>query len=328
MAIESPPSPGRSGPTETQSRRHASLRTAVAPILDFLNDDAVVEIMLNADGRIWVEKVGVGMFAAKATMSPEEALRMLRLVATEMNAEISDRNPSLSGKLPLWGARVQASIPPVVEAPVFALRKPAKVVFGLEDYLARGIITAAQDRTLRAAVAGRENILVGGGTGSGKTTFLNALLREVARTEDRVYLVEDTPELQCSAPNKLQVLVQPPTYTWNRAIFDAMRFRPDRIIVGEVRGGAALELLKAWNTGHPGGLATLHANDTASMLDRLCQLIEEVVPVAPRQLVAQAIGLCVHIQRDHHHPAGRSLSGIDRIAGLDNAGRWVLEPVI
>jgi type IV secretion system protein TrbB len=107
-----------------------------------------------------------------------------------------------------------------------------------------------------------------------------------------------------------------------------MRFRPDRIIVGEVRGGAALELLKAWNTGHPGGLATLHANDTASMLDRLCQLIEEVVPIAPRQLVAQAIGLCVHIQRDHHHPAGRSLSGIDRIAGLDGAGAWRLEPVL
>jgi Flp pilus assembly CpaF family ATPase len=169
-----------------------------------------------------------------------------------LSAEISDRNPSLSGKLPLWGARVQASITPVVEAPS---SRSASRRRSSSDYLARGIITAAQDRALRAAVAGRENILGGGGTGSGKTTFLNALLREVARTEDRVYLVEDTPELQCSAPNKLQVLVHPPTYTWNRAIFDAIR--PDRIIVGEARGGAALELRKAWNTGHPGGLATL-----------------------------------------------------------------------
>ena len=319
--------PGRAAPTETQSRRHASLRTAVAPILPFLDDDGVVEIMLNADGRIWVEKVGVGMFDAKTTMSADDALRMLRLVATEMNAELSDRNPSLAGKLPLWGARVQASIAPIVDSPVFALRKPARMVFGLEDYLARGIITTDQDRTLREAVASRKNILVGGGTGTGKTTFVNALLREVARSDDRVYLVEDNPELQCSAANKVQVLVQPPIYTWNRAIFDAMRFRPDRIIVGEVRGGAALEMLKAWNTGHPGGIATLHANDTSAMLDRLCQLIEEVVPVAPRLLVAQAIDLCVHMQRDHHHPAGRSLSGIDRIAGLDGAGRWVLEPV-
>lgn len=314
-------------PTETQTRRHASLRTAVAPILQFLDDDAVVEIMLNADGRIWVEKVGVGMFVSSATMTPDEALRMLRHVATEMNADFSERNPSLAGKLPLWGARVQASIPPVVEAPVFALRKPAKVVFSLEDYVARGIITAEQDRTLREAIVLRKNILVGGGTGSGKTTFVNALLREIARTEDRIYIVEDTPELQCVAPNKLQILVQEPTYTWRRAIFDALRFRPDRIIVGEVRGPAALEMLKAWNTGHPGGVATLHADSTASMLDRLCQLIEEVVPIAPRDLVAQAVGLCVHIQRDPSHPAGRSLSGIDRIVGLDDGKRWQLQPV-
>jgi type IV secretion system protein VirB11 len=292
-----------------------------------LNDDAVVEIMLNADGRIWIEKVGAGMLAARVTMTGDEALRMLRLVATEMNAELSDKNPSLAGKLPLWGARVQASIPPIVEAPVFALRKPSKIVFGLEDYVAKGIVSEEQDRTLRAAIRARKNVLVGGGTGSGKTTFVNALLREVARTQDRVYIVEDNPELQCSAANKLQVLVQEPTYTWRRAIFDALRFRPDRIIVGEVRGPAALEMLKAWNTGHPGGLATIHANDTASMLDRLCQLVEEVVPVAPRQLVAQAIGLCVHIRRDPQHPAGRSLSGIERVVGLDHDGRWRLEPV-
>jgi type IV secretion system protein VirB11 len=326
MTTPVPPS-ARAPASESQTRRYASLRTALGPLLEYLNDDAVVEIMLNADGRIWVEKVGVGMFAAKATMTPDEALRMLRLVATEMNAELSDRSPSLAAKLPIWGARVQASIPPVVEAPVFALRKPAKLVFGLEEYVASGIITPEQDRTLRAAVAARENILVGGGTGSGKTTLVNALLREISRGHDRVYLVEDTPELQCAAENKLQILVQEPTYTWRRAIFDALRFRPDRIIVGEVRGPAALEMLKAWNTGHPGGVATIHANDTASMLDRLCQLVEEVVPVAPRQLVAQAIGLCVHIRRDPQHPAGRSLSGIDRVSGLDAGGGWVLEPV-
>ncbi len=319
--------PPRPALTETQNRRHASLRTAVAPIISFLNDESVVEIMLNADGRIWVEKVGVGMFPAKATMTPDEALRMLRLVATEMNAELSDRNPSLAGKLPLWGARVQASIPPVVEAPVFALRKPARIVFSLEDYVNRGILTGQQASTLRDAVRTRKNILVGGGTGSGKTTLANALLREIALSQDRVYLVEDNPELQCSAPNKVQVLVQPPIYTWQRAILDAMRFRPDRIIVGEVRDGAALEMLKAWNTGHPGGIATLHANDTASMLDRLCQLIEEVVPVAPRALVEQGIDICVHIRRDAHHPAGRSLSGIDRIVGRDASGRWLLEAV-
>jgi P-type conjugative transfer ATPase TrbB len=310
--------------TESQTRRYASLKTAIAPIIRFLDDDAVVEIMLNADGQIWVEKSGVGMSLTGASMSREDALRMLRLVATEMNTELSDRNPSLAGKLPLWGARVQASIPPIVEAPVFALRKPPKEVFTLDDYVQRGILTVAQSTFLKAAVRARKNILIGGGTGSGKTTLANALLAEIASTGDRLYLVEDNPELQCRAQNKVQVLVQPPVYTWQRAILDAMRFRPDRIIVGEVRDGSALEMLKAWNTGHPGGLATCHANNTAAMLDRLCQLIEEVVPVAPRLLVAQSVHICIHISRDTSRPAGRSLTGLDRVMGLNRRGAWLL----
>jgi P-type conjugative transfer ATPase TrbB len=319
--------PAKGPVSETQTRRYASLRTAVAPIASYLADDLVVEIMLNADGRIWVERAGVGMFEGNTRMSPEDALRMLRLVATEMNTELSDRNPSLAGKLPIWGARVQASIPPVVEAPVFALRKPAKHVFGLDDYVEREILTAEEAQALRAAVRDRLNILVGGGTGSGKTTFANALLREVAGTSDRIYLVEDNPELQCAAPNKVQVLVQPPTYTWNRAIIDAMRFRPDRIIVGEIRDGSALEMLKAWNTGHPGGIATVHANDTHAMLDRVCQLIEEVVPTAPRALVAETINVCVHLSRDPRHPAGRSLTGLDEVIGVGEGGRWKLASI-
>jgi type IV secretion system protein VirB11 len=260
-------------------------------------------------------------------MGPDEALRMLRVVATEMNTELSERSPSLAGKLPIWGARLQAAIPPVVEAPIFALRKPAKVVFTLDQYVERMILTLDEAETLRAAVRQRANILVGGGTGSGKTTFANALLDEVAKTSDRVYLVEDNPELQCNAANKVQVLLQPPVYTWNRAIVDAMRFRPDRIIVGEIRDGSALEMLKAWNTGHPGGIATVHANDTRSMLDRVCQLIEEVVPRAPRVLVAQTINLCVHLRRDASHPAGRSLTGMDRVVGVTGDAKWQLEPV-
>jgi P-type conjugative transfer ATPase TrbB len=326
--MTAPSQPSAKAPTtETQTRRQASLRTAVAPIVGYLDDEMIVEIMLNADGRVWVERAGEGMFEAKARMSPDDALRMLRLVATEMNTELSDRNPSLAGKLPIWGARVQASIPPVVEAPVFALRKPARLVFGLDDYVARGILTGGEADALRAAVHDRLNILVGGGTGSGKTTFANALLREVAETSDRIYLVEDNSELQCAAPNKVQVLVQPPTYTWNRAIMDAMRFRPDRIIVGEIRDGSGLEMLKAWNTGHPGGIATVHANDTRAMLDRVCQLIEEVVPTAPRALVAQTINVCVHLRRDPSHPAGRSLTGLDRVVGAGQGGRWDLASI-
>jgi type IV secretion system protein TrbB len=211
---------------------------------------------------------------------------------------------------------------------VFALRKPARVIFSLDDYVNQGILLPAQREALAAAVRARDNILIGGGTGSGKTTFANALVKVIAEdTTDRVHIVEDTPELQCSAPNRLQVLVHPGVHSWRDAIMAAMRFRPDRILVGEVRDGSALELLKAWNTGHPGGLATIHANDTRAMLDRLCQLIEEIVYPAPRALVAQAIQLCVHIQRDKSHPAGRRVSGIDRVRPVYEGGSWTLERI-
>ena len=171
-------------------------------------------------------------------------------------------------------------------------------MFTLDEYVDAGILTAAQAEVLRAAVAAKQNILVSGATASGKTTFVNALLAEIARTDDRVFIVEDIPELQCASPNRVQYHVQPP-FTTRLAIMDALRSRPDRIVVGEVReGGAALELIKAWNTGHPGGTGTLHANDNRQALNRLCQLIEEVAQRAPREIIAETVNVCVHIRRD------------------------------
>ena len=312
----------------TNQRRIASLHSAVAPLRHLLENNSVTEIMLNADGRVWIDEIGCGMSCTDVVMSTEEAERMIRLVAATSNTEINERNPSLAGKLPGWGARLQASVPPIVDRPVFALRKPARMVYTLDDYVQRGIISSEPARLLELAVKSRKNILIGGGTASGKTTFANALLQIVAGTQDRVYIVEDNPELQCSAENMLQILVQASSYTHQRAIKDALRYRPDRIIVGEVRDGAALDLLKAWNTGHPGGLATIHANDPAGMLDRLVQLVEEVVPKAPRYLIAESVDICVHIKRDRSHPAGRCISGIVRVNGLDERGQWVLEPLL
>jgi type IV secretion system protein VirB11 len=263
--------------------------------------------MLNADGVVWVDKLGEGMLRTPVTMLAPDAERMLRLVASEVLVELNAQAPSLSAKLPPpWGARLQAAIPPIVDAPVFALRKPARIVFSLDDYVNQGILLPAQRDALRAAVRNRDNILIGGGTGSGKTTFANALVKVIAEdTTDRVHIVEDTPELQCAAPNRLQVLVHPGVHSWRDAIMAAMRFRPDRILVGEVRD----------------------ANDTRAMLDRLCQLIEEIVYPAPRALVAQTIQLCVHIQRDKSHPAGRRVSGIDRVHALGERGGWTLERI-
>ena len=315
--------------TESQARRTAALKSALAALLPFLEDPRVVEVMLNADGAVWVDKMGEGLSRTHVTMAPSDADRMLRLVASEVSVELNAQSPSLSAKLPApWSARLQAAVPPIVDAPVFALRKPARVVFSLDDYVRQGVLLPRQRDALVAAVRARDNILIGGGTGSGKTTFANALVKVIAEdTTDRVHIVEDTPELQCSAPNRLQVLVQPGVHSWRDAVMAAMRFRPDRILVGEVRDGSALELLKAWNTGHPGGLATLHADGTRAMLDRLCQLIEEVVYPAPRLLVAQTIQVCVHIVRDKTHPAGRRVSAVDRVRPLGTDGLWKLERI-
>ncbi|MGH7294547.1 MAG: P-type conjugative transfer ATPase TrbB [Polyangiaceae bacterium] len=304
------------------------MASALDPLELLLCDPMVVEVLLNADGVVWVDRMGAGLQRTEVQMTAAQSDRMLRLIASEIGVELNSAHPSLSAKLPApWGARLQASIPPIVDAPTFALRKPPPVVFALGDYVREGIVSEAQARAITAAVLRRDNILVGGGTGSGKTTFANALLQVVSETTDRLYIIEDTPELQCAAPNKVQVLVHPKVHTWRDAVMAAMRYRPDRIVVGEVRDGSALELLKAWNTGHPGGVATIHANDTSAMLDRFCQLVEELVYPAPRALVAQTINLCVHIQRDPSRKAGRRISGMEAVVGVSPDGRWLLEPV-
>jgi type IV secretion system protein VirB11 len=316
--------------SETHARLTAALAAGLAPLSGFLDDPRCVEIMLNADGAVWVERRGDGMRRTDVHMEPVAAEGLLRLVAASAGLQLTAATPTLAARLPApWAARLQAFLPPVVDAPVFAMRLPPRTVFSLPDYLRAGILTPDQSRAIVSAIHAHENILIGGGTGTGKTTFANALLKVIAdHGQDRLYIIEDTPELQCEAPNKVQVLVQPDSLSWRSAVMAAMRVRPDRIIVGEIRDGSALELLKAWNTGHPGGLATIHANNTRGTLDRFCQLLEEAVPNAPRALVAQTIHLCVHIQRDPAHPAGRRVSGVDRVLGVGADGSWQLQPAL
>ena len=309
-----------------QARQHAFLRDAIAPILAFLKEPTVTEIMLNADGRVWIDRAG-RLVDTGVTMDPPKALAILRAVAGQADLHLTGASPSLDAELRPWGARVKAAIPPITKAPVFTIRKPPARVFTLDEYVEAGILTDTQAEILRAAVATKQNILVSGGTASGKTTFVNALLAEIARTDDRVFIVEDIPELQCASPNRVQYHVQPP-FTTRLAIMDALRSRPDRIIVGEVRdGGAALELIKAWNTGHPGGTGTLHANDNRQALNRLCQLIEEVAQRAPREIIAETVNVCVHIRRDPRARARRRLAGLDFVRGLATDGSWDLVPI-
>jgi len=319
-----------SAANESEARRLEALRLQMRSIIPYLDDPGVIEIALNADGTVWIERMGEVMKRTSVRMSKSEALVMLGLVADAVGSEITAAKPSLAALIPGWNTRLQAMIPPVVDAPIFTIRKPPTKVFTLDDYVGRRILKAREADAIRRAVGERANILVGGSTGSGKTTFTNAILHEIAeQTADRLYIVEDLRELQCAAPNKLQIFVVEPVYGWQRAIVDALRSRPDRIVVGEIRGGAAaLELTKAWNTGHPGGVATIHANDTRGMLDRVCQLLEEVIPTAPRPFLAQVIQLCVHLTKDPAHPGGRRLTGLDRVLGVNVDGSWRLEPVL
>jgi type IV secretion system protein TrbB len=314
---------------ESEARRLDALRLQMRAIIPYLDDPVVIEIALNPDGAIWIERMGCPMTKTDVRMSRSEALVMLGLVADAVGSEITTTRPSLAALIPGWDTRLQAMVPPVVEAPVFTIRKPPKKVFTLDDYVRRSILSHRQAEALRMAVGQRANILVGGSTGSGKTTFTNAILHEIAeQTTDRLYIVEDLRELQCAAQNKLQIFVVEPIYSWQRAIVDALRSRPDRIVVGEIRGGAAaLELTKAWNTGHPGGVATIHANDTHGMLERVCQLLEEVIPTAPRPFLAQVINLCVHLTKDPSHPAGRRVTGLDCVRGVAADGSWQLDPI-
>jgi P-type conjugative transfer ATPase TrbB len=221
--------------------------------------------------------------------------------------------------LPLTGERFQGAFMPVVSSPAFAIRKRPEVVFTLDEYVAGGMMTKAQATIIRAAAVARQNMLIVGGTGSGKTTLANAILAEPAFAEDRVVLIEDTAELQCSAEDQIQMLTKrtEPPVTMTDLVRDTLRLRPDRIVSGEVRDGSALDLLKAWNTGHPGGLATLHANSAAEGLSRLEDLIGEVTQTIPHRAIGQAIDLVIHISRT---PTGRQVSEILRVSGWGEGG--------
>ncbi|WP_439331673.1 P-type conjugative transfer ATPase TrbB [Pelagivirga sediminicola] len=296
------------------------LRTALGPaIASFLQDPGVVEVMLNPDGRLWIDRLSEGLSDAGERLAPEDGERIIRLVAHHVGAEVHTGNPRVSAELPGTGERFEGVLPPVVAAPAFAIRKPAVAVFSLDDYVAAGIMTAEQAPTLRAGVAARANILVAGGTSTGKTTLTNALLAEVAKTADRVVIIEDTRELQCTAPNLVAMRTKDGVASLSDLVRSSLRLRPDRIPIGEVRGSEALDLLKAWGTGHPGGIGTIHAGTALGALRRLEQLIQEAVITVPRALIAETIDLVAVLSG---RGSGRRLAELARVQGLTPDGDY------
>ena len=300
------------------------LRTALGPaIAAFLEDPAIVEVMLNPDGRLWVDRLSTGLADTGERLSAADGERIVRLVAHHVGAEVHAGAPRVSAELPETGERFEGLLPPVVAAPAFAIRKPAVAVFTLDDYAAAGIMTPAQAAVLRRAVAERHNILVAGGTSTGKTTLTNALLAEVAKTADRVVLIEDTRELQCQAPNLVALRTKDGVVSLSDLVRSSLRLRPDRIPIGEVRGAEALDLLKAWGTGHPGGIGTIHAGTGIGALRRLEQLIQESVITVPRALIAETINVVAVLTG---RGSERRLSELVQITGLGQSGDYAISP--
>ena len=308
--------------SEAVSRGARMLRTALGPaIAAFLEDPAIVEVMLNPDGRLWIDRLSSGLADTGERLSAADGERIVRLVAHHVGAEVHAGAPRVSAELPETGERFEGLLPPVVAAPAFAIRKPAVAVFTLDDYAAAGIMSAAQAAILRRAVAERRNILVAGGTSTGKTTLTNALLAEVAKTADRVVLIEDTRELQCLAPNLVALRTKDGVVSLSDLVRSSLRLRPDRIPIGEVRGAEALDLLKAWGTGHPGGIGTIHAGSGIGALRRLEQLIQEAVVTVPRALIAETIDLVAVLAG---RGSERRLAELVRVAGLGPTGDYAL----
>jgi type IV secretion system protein TrbB len=280
-----------------------------------LDDATVVEIMLNPDGRLFIERLGHGV-AAAGEMNAATAEIVIGSVAHALHSEADEDRPIVSGELPIGGHRFEGLLPPVVAAPAFTIRRRASRLIPLDDYVAAKIMTENQACVLRNAITSRMNIVISGGTGSGKTTLANAVIAEIVESapDDRILILEDTAEIQCGAENVV-ALHTSDAIDMGRLLKSTMRLRPDRIVVGEVRDGAALTLLKAWNTGHPGGVTTIHSNTAESALRRLEQLTAEASQQPMREVIGEAVDLIVSIERT---PKGRVVRDVLHVESFVN----------
>ncbi|MBB5553674.1 P-type conjugative transfer ATPase TrbB [Rhizobium lentis] len=280
-----------------------------------LDDSTVVEIMLNPDGKLFIERLGHGV-APAGEMSSAAAEMVIGTVAHALQSEVDTEQPIISGELPIGGHRFEGLLPPVVAKPAFTIRRRASRLIPLDDYVRSGVMSENQAATVRSAISSRLNIIISGGTGSGKTTLANAVIDEIVKSapEDRLVILEDTAEIQCSAENAV-LLHTSDTVDMARLLKSTMRLRPDRIVVGEVRDGAALTLLKAWNTGHPGGVATIHSNTAMSALRRLDQLTAEASQQPMHEVIGEAVDLIVSIERTPRGRRVRDVIQVERFAG-------------
>ena len=316
-------------------------------VLRLLDDNLTEDILLNPDGSLWVKRMGHG-FSRIGEMPAAQAASALGTIAAWRGTVLNHEHPILETELPIDGSRFEGIVSPVARRPIFAIRLRPRRIFSLNDYESDGILTDGADPlnqlrrrddfldgvrglkhgdVIRAAVSARKNILVVGSTGSGKTTLVNAILDSLAHLtpQDRVISIEDTTELQCSVTNYLDLRAVGGV-TMLDCLRACMRLKPTRIVVGEVRGAEAHTLLKAWNTGHPGGAATVHANDALSGLIRLESLVAEATSAPQQHLIAEAVDLVVFVDEESSVKAGRKVREVLLVTGYSN-GSYQVERV-
>jgi P-type conjugative transfer ATPase TrbB len=299
-----------------KDRINIAIRETIgSDMVALLQDESVIEIMRNSSGSLCIERLGGKIEESQIFLSDRATDSFIRIIASFIGEVCNEKHPSLSAKLPFWQARFQGLLPPVVYAPSFSIRKHTSKIFLLGDYLEKGELSIKQFDCLINAVKARENIIISGGTGSGKTTLANAILAKMVETNDRIITVEDTSELRLSSKIGLQIFTKDDiAYSSRQALKDILRLRPDRIILGELRDGSCLDLIKAWNTGHSGGLTTIHANSCELALRRVESLIAEVSLNIPRELISQTVNVVVQVKRQGPR---RIVEEIKKICGLD-----------
>lgn len=297
---------------ETLARQTEQLNRQLGEtILNCLKDQMVTEIMVNPDGLLWVKSHHRGMERVNVRLAPSQRESVLTTVASLLGTVATKNNPLVNGELPFSHHRFSGSLPPVSEAPTFTIRKHVAQHLTIDDYVRDEVMTAYQAKVIYDAIDRRDNLLISGGTDSGKTTLLNAVLTAIAERDPvRVVVIEDTRELRCGCPNVVSLHTSD-SLSLKDLVKHSLRQRPDRIVIGEVRGAEALDLLKAWNTGHKGGVSSLHANNVASVFLRLQTLVAENAGyILPAALFAEAVNILIHIEL---HGQTRKVTEIARV---------------
>ena len=284
--------------SEHERRLKSKLRRELgSDLLTLLNDPQVEDIARNSDGLVWVKRQSAP-WEQTFTLTDVRAENILRAIATSRNLVITPESPSLDASLILDGSRVHGNIPPSTKAPCFTIRKFPSTVFPLDEYVKQGALSKKQYAIIQSVIKEKRNILIVGNTGSGKTTLTNAILDEIVKVhpEDRIFIAEDTPEIRCNAQN-VEYLYTTHNRTLHDNLRDGMRMRPDRLLVGEIRGVEALFLLEAWNTGHNGGLATAHSDAATphSALSRVEMLVARAGGNLSNNFIRRLIGSTVNV---------------------------------